>query len=325
MNRGPGAPRVPTAGQAGAMMGASRFTGSTAVSFLHHPAFQSLVLPAVLAAVFIGLLMAWRPRQAALGAVFALVLALAVWPGLTWPPTAGAQKLPWLALAALVVGLLGDAARPGHAPPLVRPWLLAVLVWALAAAWLLGLAQGATLAIATVAGLVVLAVSAWSTRAPLAEPSRAAGSAAALTVAVLGLGAMAGSGGSLLLAQLSIMLAVVSAVAGLWVWWRPGPHAQVTPAALVALALVALALASLMFASGQAHPVALALLALALVSPWWPGAWSPGGARWRPLLVAGLSALPVAAAVVAGMTLAPAPPPATGTDADDAYYTPRWQ
>lgn len=307
------------------MMGASRYSGSTAVSFLHHPAFQSLVLPAVLAAVFSGLLMAWRPRQAALGAGVALVLALAVWPGLTWPPTAGAQKLPWLALAALVVGLIGDTARPGHAPPLVRPWLLAVLAWALAAAWLLGLAQAATLAIAIVVGHVVLAVSAWSSRAPLAEPTRAAGSAAALTVAVLGLGAMAGSGGSLLLAQLSIMLAVVTAVAGLWIWWRPGSLAQVTPAALVALALVALALATLMAASGQAHPVALALVALALVSPWWPGAWSPGGARWRPLVVAGLSALPVVAAVVANLTLAPAPPAATDTDADDAYYTPRWQ
>lgn len=307
------------------MMGASIVSGSTAVSFLHHPAFQSLVLPAVLAAVFIGLLMAWRPRQAALGAAVALVLALAVWPGLTWPPTAGAQKVPWLALAALVVGLIGDMARPGQTPALVRPWLVAVLAWALAAAWLLGLAQAGTLAIAIVVGHVVLAASAWSTRAPLAEPTRAAGSAAALTVAVLGLGAMAGSGGSLLLAQLSMMLAVVSAVAGLWIWWRPGPLARVTPAALVALALVALSLATLMAASGQANPVALALLALALVSPWWPGAWSPGGARWRPLVVAGLSALPVVVAVLANLALAPAPPAATDTDADDAYYTPRWQ
>lgn len=307
------------------MMGAVAFTGPLAVSFLHHPAFQSLLLPALLALLCVGGLRSWRPRWAPLGASIALVLALAVWPGLAWPAASGAQKLPWVALAALAVGLVGDLSRTEHPPALVRPWVLGVLLWPLAAAWLMGVAEPTALALASVAGLVVLAAVVWSTRAPLAGPTRAAGSAAALTVVVLGLGGMAAAGGSLLLAQLCMMLAVVSAVMGLWVWWRSGPAWAVTPAALVALTGVGLALAALTVVSGQAHPLALALLALGLLSPWWPGAWSVVGARGRPLLVAVLAALPVAAAVLANLALASAPTGASGTDGDDAYYTPRWQ
>ena len=41
---------------------------------------------------------------------------------------------------------------------------------------------------------------------------------AGVAVAALGLGALAGSGGSLLLAQLALMLATVAAVSGLWTW-----------------------------------------------------------------------------------------------------------
>lgn len=68
--------------------------------------------------------------------------------------------------------------------------------------------------------------------------------AAVLTVACLGLAAAAGLGGSLLLAQLALMVAVAAAVPGLWSWWRPSSALRVAPAALLPQLLAALLVAS---------------------------------------------------------------------------------
>ncbi len=68
--------------------------------------------------------------------------------------------------------------------------------------------------------------------------------AAVLTVACLGLAAAAGLGGSLLLAQLALMVAVAAAVPGLWSWWRPSSVLRVAPAALLPQLLAALLVAS---------------------------------------------------------------------------------
>lgn len=138
------------------------------MSLLHHPAFQSLVLPLVLAVV-IGLLL--RPvglRWVALGPALALVLALAVWPGFDWPANARAQTLPWLALGCtLLAGLAIALKAPG------------------------------TKAMGRRSGTVTTLL---------------------LTFAALGLAAWGALGGSLLLAQLALMLATVCAVAALWAW-----------------------------------------------------------------------------------------------------------
>lgn len=69
---------------------------------------------------------------------------------------------------------------------------------------------------------------------------RGVAAAAGVTVAALGLVAWAGLGGSLLLAQLALMVATATAVLGLWVWWRPGSGMAVGAAALLPMVLAGL-------------------------------------------------------------------------------------
>lgn len=300
---------------------------------LHHPAFQSLVQPALLCLACLGLLRAarapalrpWWP----MGGAIALALSLALWPGLVWPTTAQAHKLPWIALLGLLAmlpALLGArAARSTDAP--ARPWGLGALAWLGAAAWLLGPAPTPGRLLAVAAGVLLLAVLAWSPRAPQAEPTGAAGSAAALAVALLGLAGLGGLGGSLLLAQLGLVLAVCAALPGLWVWALPRPGLRLSAAALVPLGLAGLALACLVHAGGRTPAASLAWLGLSLTAPWWLAglAWSARHWRWRPLVVALLATLPVALALFwqAGAG-APTADPAAG-EPDDPYYAPRWQ
>ncbi|WP_439518951.1 hypothetical protein [Hydrogenophaga sp.] len=159
------------------------------MNFLQHPAFQSLVLPLLLAVVGIALLRWVGARWASLGAALGLVMALAVWPGLDWPAGSRAQVIPWIAIAGLVVAALLLALKaPGSQTLAGRPGLLAT---------------------ALVAALAV-ALAAW-----------------------------AGLGGSLLLAQLALMVGSVAGVAFLWAW----RSASVTLASLVPLVLVCLAIA----------------------------------------------------------------------------------
>ena len=159
------------------------------MSFLHHPAFQSLVLPFVLAVAFSLLLRQLGLRWALLGAALGLVLALAVWPGFDWPAASRAQVLPWVALcstllAALAIALKGPGAR----------------------------------AMARRNGLIA---------------------AVLLTLLALGLAAWGALGGSLLLAQLAMMLATACGVAVLWAWRA----AAVSPVSLLPLLLTGIGLA----------------------------------------------------------------------------------
>jgi len=136
------------------------------MSFVNHPAFQSLVLPFVLAFAISALLRPLGLRWAALGAALGLVLAMAVWPGFGWPVAARAQMLPWLALATTLLAALATALQaPGTRAMGRRNGLLATL---------------------------------------------------SLTFAAFGLAAWGALGGSLLLAQLALMLATVCVVAVLW-------------------------------------------------------------------------------------------------------------
>lgn len=138
------------------------------MSFHHHPAFQSLVLPFVLAVVACLLLRLAGPRWVALGAATGLVLAMVAWPGFDWPAASRAQNLPWLALGSALLAALATAFRlPG------------------------------TQALAQRAGLAATAL---------------------LTIGALALTAWAALGGSLLLAQLALMVATVACVAGLLAW-----------------------------------------------------------------------------------------------------------
>lgn len=97
------------------------------------------------------------------------------------------------------------------------------------------------------AGTVLAALGLWRTaRDSSAARQRVRGIllAAVLTVACLGLVAAAGLGGSLLLAQLALMVAIATAVPGLWSWWRPSSGLWVAPAALLPQFVAALLVAS---------------------------------------------------------------------------------
>jgi hypothetical protein len=151
------------------------------MSFINHPAFQSVGLPFVLALI-VGLFMrALGLRWAALGAPVGLVLAMAAWPGFDWPAVSRAQVLPWVAMTSTLLALLATALKaPGTRAMGRRNGLVTSLLLVLAA----------------------LALTTW--------------------------GAL---GGSLLLAQLALMVATVGAVAVLWAWRA----AAVSPVSLLPL------------------------------------------------------------------------------------------
>lgn len=174
-------------------------------SLLHHPAFQSLVLPALLGVLctlamhraLSGTDRAWGGFGASIG----LVLALLWWPGFAWPAAAQAQKYPWIVLLGLLAALAIQLLRRGHAPPTGRkPWA----VWS------------ALVLLVLLGGLAVLAVMS----------------------------------GSLLLAQLALMVAASAGVPVLWAWWRPdtGPH--LTAISLIPLLVALSALVAMVAALG---------------------------------------------------------------------------
>ena len=312
---------------------------------LHHPVFQSLVLPALLAWAGIALLRALPgaagARWAPLGAVLALLAALAVQPGFGWPATAAAQKLPWVVLAGLVLAALLRAREAGRARAgSSDQWLAAVLCWAGASVWLAG-GRPALLpaALTALAGAVVLALLAWGGRpmprrppgpagagmAPRAAAGDGAPAAAALTMATLGLSALAVGGGSLLLAQLALALATVSAVLGLWVWLRPDGGLTVPAAVLMPLGLAWLAIATTLPPLAGVGMVHVAGLALGFGAP--PLVLRSGllahRPRWAPLAVALLAAVPVALAVGWQIAAGGMPAGAPGIVDDDPYYEPQ--
>ncbi len=153
------------------------------MSFVNHPAFQSLVLPFVLAVVVSLLLRTLGLRWAALGAALGMALTMVIWPGFDWPATARVQVLPWVALGSTSLSALAIALKaPGTRAMGRRNGLIAAVL---------------------------------------------------LTLIALGLAAWGALGGSLLLAQLALMLATVCGVTVLWGWRA----AAVSPVALLPLLL----------------------------------------------------------------------------------------
>jgi len=171
---------------------------------LHHPAFQSLLLPALLGALCTLALHrvaggAGRPWSG-FGAASGLVLALLWWPGLDWPAGTLVQKWPWAVVLALLAALVLQALRraPGPARASARGARRPALPWGLR--------------------MVVL------------------------VVVPLGLAAWAVAGGSMLLAQLALMVPASAGVPLLWAWARPGSGPRLTLIALLPLGLAVLAL-----------------------------------------------------------------------------------
>ena len=177
---------------------------------LHHPLFQSVILPLLLSLAGIGVLRtAVGPARAGAGVGLAVLLAT-IWL-MGWPPrpASALEKLPWIFAGAWLAGVAVDATIASR----LRQWLCLGVGW-IAASWWLG-ASSIGLAIGTAAiGLLVIA---WLVQAP---SDRADGMAAAVA-ASLGLAAVCFAAGSLALFQLALLLAAALGGAGLWLWPRP--------------------------------------------------------------------------------------------------------
>ncbi len=94
------------------------------------------------------------------------------------------------------------------------------------------------------AGALVAVLLLWRTPRVAAPRGRGILMAGLLTVACLALAAAAALGGSLLLAQLAMMVATASAVPGLWSWWRPASGVVVSAVSLLPMALACLVIAT---------------------------------------------------------------------------------
>lgn len=296
---------------------------------MHDPVFQSLLLPLLLSALGIAW-MRWvaGPEGAAWGGLFGLLGALAWLPGFEWPALARTQKLPWLVLLGLALLMLDTLHRrvAGRPAAVGLATGLAGLLWLLAAVWLAGGRVGAgAIAAAVACGALVLAVTpargAWDLTHGVGRRVQAA---AVLTLASLGLVGLCALGGSLLLAQLALMLAVALGLVAAVSVLRPAWCGPPGPAVLLAFGTGWLALA---WTWVLAAPVAqaagavdlpraarVAVLALALGAPL---------LRWRTARTLLLAAVPLglALALAWGAGADPTTMPSKADDTDDPYLT----
>ena len=251
---------------------------------LHHPLFQSVILPLLLSLAGIGVLRTTAgPARAGAGVGLAVLLAT-IWL-MGWPPrpASALEKLPWIFAGAWLAGVTLDATIASR----LRQWLCLGVGW-IAASWWLG-ASSIGLAVGTAAiGLLVIA---WLLQAP---SERADGMAAAVA-ASLGLAAVCFAAGSLALFQLALLLAAALGGAGLWLWPRPSIRHGAPAVAVAAACWLAIAQVALLLTAVQPLPLALLALAFA-VAPWL-------ARRWRSTPLTGPLATALAAAMLAGGAL----------------------
>jgi hypothetical protein len=276
---------------------------------VHHPLFQSVVLPLLLSLVGIGLIRAASGPSRAGAAVGLAVLAATVW-FMGWPrqPAGVMQKLPWILALACVVGIALDAFVRNR----FLQWLCLGIAW-IAASWWLG-SGGYPRGI--VYGIVGLLVIAWLLRAP---PDRADGVAAAV-VASLGLAGACFAAGSLALFQLALMLAAALGGMGLWLWPKARIRSGAAVVAVAALAWLALAQAAMLLT--PVRSASLVLLAIAFVTaPLLARLWRSSTPLAAPIGVAALAGLLAAGALVlqSGSSQTGGAVRGDGSG-DDAYY-----
>jgi hypothetical protein len=275
---------------------------------LHHPLFQSVILPLLLSLAGIGVLRATAGRARAGAGVGLAVVIATIWL-MGWPvrPTSALQKLPWVFAGAWLAGVLLDATSATR----LRQWLCLGIGWIAAAWWLGANSIGLTIGAAATG----LAVIGWLLQAP---GERADGMAAAVA-ASLGLAAVCFVAGSLALFQLALLLAAALGGAGLWLWPRPRIRQGAAAVAVAAACWLAIAQVALLLIAVQ--PRSLAMLALAFAA-------APLLARsWRGSALTGPLATALAAGLLAGgaLMLQTARPDAGSTagetgSGDPAYY-----
>lgn len=283
------------------------------LSALHHPLFQSFVLPLLLSLAGIGLVRAVSgPTLAAAGVGLAVLLST-IWL-MGWSPRPGGlmERLPWIVGGAWLVGVALSAALSNRR----QQWLVLTITWLLASWWLGTRGLGFTLACAF-AGVVVIGCLVHALH------DRADGATAAV-VASLGLAALTFVAGSLALFQLSLLLAAALGGAGLWLWPKARIRFGAAGVAVAAIGWLALAQASLLLV--PVRPEALGVLAAAFVAaPLLKRFWPSGRTATVPLAVALLAASLVAGALALhafgpGQTQAAEVGDKRGGAADDAYY-----
>lgn len=211
------------------------------------------------------------------------------------------HRLPYLVGAALVIGLVLDAAAIARGARA----LAAVPVSLAAVWWLLGAPLGgvAPLDLLRAAAPLLAAwlVVLWRLGRPVADDRWPAVTLAMAALGLAGLGWLGGGPFDRLAA-----LAIALSAAGFLVWGWPGPRFAFGNAATLAGGGALLALATVQWLSRGGPGFALALLALGLVF-FADGVAArlhrPGGALGQilgPLQVAGLAVFPIALALVLG-------------------------
>lgn len=286
----------------------------------HHPLFQSFVLPLVLAFAATGVLRAMLgpgpgARWAALGVPLALLVAMSWVLGWRMPPGGLTEKLPWVYLAAAVLGAVLEALRADRR----AQWLAAGLLWAIVIValgrqpWLLRVGSWAV-------GMAVIG-------AVLYEVPSRAHAAAMLVMAGVGLALVAMMSGSALLFELSLGLAAAVAGNALWLWPVPRISLGAGGALVAVIGWLSLAQGTALLTS--VRPGAVLLLAAAFsacgIVHVLRRRLHRGEARaWiETLLVAAVAAFWVAAALAIAQWAGPAR--SGGSAAPDSpYYTPKW-
>jgi len=277
-------------------------------------------MPLVLAFAATGLLRALLgpgagARWAALGIPVALLITASWVLGWRLPPGGLTEKLPWVYLAATVLGVALEALRADRR----AQWLAAGVFWAIVivvlgqqpmlpriGSWLVGMA---------VIGAVVYEL-----------PSRA-DTSAMLVVASVGLALVAMMSGSALLFELSLGLAAVVIGAALWLW--PVPRISLGASGLLTAVLAWLSLAQGTALLTSVRPgvvllLAAAFCACALLRVVRHRLRRGEGRAWADaLVVAAVAALWVVAALAIAQW---AGPPRSGGAVPDntPYYAPKW-
>lgn len=217
---------------------------------VHHPLFQSLVLPLLLSLLGVGVLRTMAGSGRAVWALGLSFLLSVVWM-IGWPTNPGTilQRLPWvfaLAWLASVALALTGGNRTRHGQVLSGAWL--------AASWWLGSRDVTeTLLFPLVGVLVIVGL--------LRASEERAEAATMVVVAGVGLAGLALAAGSLMLFQLSLMLAAAVGGVALWQWPRARIRFGVAGVGVAAIAWLALAQSALLLT--PASPIAVALLCLA--------------------------------------------------------------
>lgn len=285
----------------------------------HHPLFQSLALPLVLAFAATGVLRAMLgpgagARWAALGVPLALLVTVSWVLGWRLPPGGLTEKLPWVYLATALLGAVLEATRADRR----AQWLAAGILWAVVivalgqqpwlprvGSWVVGMA---------VIGAVVYEV-----------PSRA-DVAAMLVVAGVGLALVAMMSGSALLFELSLGLAAAVAGAALWLWPVSRISFGVSGLLVAVMAWLSLAQGTALLTSvrpGAVLLLAAAFSACAFVRVVRQRLRRGEGRAWaEALVVAAVAAVWVVAALAIAQWAGP--PRSGGKVPDSPYYTPKW-